>query len=361
MTTPLIQFCPQGMRDALHPSLAILVRRIGQARQLKRHYVRSLAPLLLSLGLDLYVDDLEDVPRLLGPASVPLTLADERGAAMEGRRKADRPSTLKDTLLSAARCDDSHIECWITPESSDLQAALARGKQFLHLLATVPQDAPLLWRQDCAASELCNLACVLIAFPSTPPARTARVCCSSWNLSSFTDLDSQTGRNKLGLIRGQLKKGIVCLQETNWTKPQSTAVRTALSQSKVLSSPRPTELGPGSGGVAILVPPAWHVQESEEIVPGFVLRARLANQGHLLDVYSYYVHADRFHDILAQWTSRLPNDAASVQTMVLGDANLAATECPLPWQALLDTAHWVSPHPPLVTYRSGSAESPLDI
>ena len=162
----------------------------------------------------------------------------------------------------------------------------------------MPLDTALHWRPDWAAAELSNLACVLIAFPSTPPVRTARVCCSSWNLSSFTDLDSQTGRNKLGLIRGQLKKGIVCLQETNWNKPQSTAVQTALSQSKVLSSPRPIELGPGSGGVAILVPPTWHVQECEEIVPGFVLRARLACRGHLLDVYSFYVHADRSHDIL---------------------------------------------------------------
>ena len=138
MTTPLIQFCPQGMRDALLPSLAILVRRIGQARQLKlkRHYVRSLAPLLLSLGLDLYVDDLDEVPTLLGPAAVPPDVAEEQEVAMEGRRKADRSGTLKDTLLSAARCDDSHIAAWITPEANNVQVAPARGKQFLHLLAT---------------------------------------------------------------------------------------------------------------------------------------------------------------------------------------------------------------------------------
>ena len=263
--------------------------------------------------------------------------------------------------MSAAHCEDSHIATWITPESNNEQVAPARGKQFLHLLATVPHDTALYWRHDWVVAELCNLACVLIALPAAPPSRTARVCCSSWNISSFTDLDSQSGRNKLGLIRGQLKKGIVCLQETNWTKFQSTAVQTTLSQAKVLSSPRPDDLGPGSGGVAILVPPTWHVQESEEVVPGFVLRARLISQGHLLDVYSFYVHADSSHDILTRWTNHLPGDAASVQTMALGDANMAPTACPLPWQTLLDAARWVSPHPPLVTYRSGSAESPLDL
>ena len=240
MTTPLIRFCPQGVREALLPSLAIMVRRVGQARRLKQHYVRSLLPLLLSLGLDLYVDDLEQVPTLLGPTAVPLIVTEEE-ATMEGRRNADRPDTLKDTLMSAARCDDSHIAPWITPGSENEQIAPARGRQFVHLLATVPHDTALYWRYEWVIAELCNLACALIALPVGPPSRAARVCCSSWNLSSFTDLDSQTGRNKLGLIRGQLKKGIVCLQETNWTKLQSTAVQTAMSQAKILSSPRPDE------------------------------------------------------------------------------------------------------------------------
>ena len=69
MTTPLIRFWPLGTRELLQTSLAITVRRIGQARHLKQHYVRSLLPLLLSLGLDLYVDDLEQAPALLGPAA----------------------------------------------------------------------------------------------------------------------------------------------------------------------------------------------------------------------------------------------------------------------------------------------------
>ena len=38
MTTPLIRFCSLGLRDALQTSLAITVRRIEQARYLKRHY-----------------------------------------------------------------------------------------------------------------------------------------------------------------------------------------------------------------------------------------------------------------------------------------------------------------------------------
>ena len=329
MTTPLIRFCSLGVREALQPALAISARRVGQARHLKRHYVRSLVPLLLSLGLDLYVDDLEQVPLLLGPAAIPRMAEENQEDAMRGRRKADRSGTLMDTLTRAARCEESHVTAWIAPDEATMRQAHVRGKQFLHLLATVPLDAPLNWRHDWVVAELYNLACVLIAFPTAPHPRTARVCCSSWNLSSFTDLDSQTGRNKLGLIRGQLKKGIVCLQETNWTKLQTTAVQTALSQATILSSPRPDASGPGSGGVAILVPPTWHVQECEEVVPGFVLRARLVSQGHLLDVYSFYVHADKTHDILTQRTNCLPNDAANIQTMALGDANMAGMPSPL--------------------------------
>ena len=102
-----------------------------------------------------------------------------------------------------------------------------------------------------------------------------------WNVSGWTP--SQTGSDpKLRLIKRLLRTGPVSLQETRWHKETPETLYHNIPGLQIAhTAGLPTERGGISGGAAVLIPPGWRLDRTEEIIPGRAVLAR--NAGSLLD------------------------------------------------------------------------------
>ena len=89
-----------------------------------------------------------------------------------------------------------------------------------------------------------------------------------WNVSGRTP--SQTGNDpKLRLIKRLLRTGPVSLQETRWHKETPETLYHNIPGLQIAhTAGLPTERGGISGGAAVLIPPGWRVDRTEEIIPG---------------------------------------------------------------------------------------------
>ena len=89
-----------------------------------------------------------------------------------------------------------------------------------------------------------------------------------WNVSGWTP--TQTGNDpKLRLIKRLLRTGPVSLQETRWhMETPETLYHNILGLQIAHTAGLPTERGGISGGTAVLIPPGWRLDKTEEIIPG---------------------------------------------------------------------------------------------
>ena len=92
----------------------------------------------------------------------------------------------------------------------------------------------------------------------------------SWNITGWWPSNIGYDR-KLALVRRYVKKGSVCLQETKWTTGMACSMQHKIPGARVIDAPAiETDAGGVSGGVAVIVPSSFTVQETCIVVPGRV-------------------------------------------------------------------------------------------
>ena len=111
-----------------------------------------------------------------------------------------------------------------------------------------------------------------------------------WNVSGWTP--SQTGNDpKLRLIKRLLRTGPVSLQETRWHKETPKTLYHNIPGLQIAhTAGLPTERGGISGGAAVLIPPGWRLDRTEEIIPGRAVLAVMQDRYSIIGLISTYLH-----------------------------------------------------------------------
>ena len=110
----------------------------------------------------------------------------------------------------------------------------------------------------------------------------------TWNLTSWTPQHSSNS-NKNYFIRKALKKGPVMLQETKWTQEQYRHILHTWPDIPIAHSPANQSENGLSGGIAILLPSNWSIQEINEIMPSYAIAVKAKQAGYLVWFVSIYI------------------------------------------------------------------------
>ena len=109
----------------------------------------------------------------------------------------------------------------------------------------------------------------------------------TWNLTRWTP-QYPSNKHKNNFISRALKKGPVLLQETKWTNEHYRHMLHTWPEIPLAHSPAISLHNGLSGGTAILLPPAWSIIETVEIVPGYVIAVKAKQAGYLVWLVSMY-------------------------------------------------------------------------
>ena len=132
-----------------------------------------------------------------------------------------------------------------------------------------------------------------------------------WNVSGWTP--SQTSNDpKLRLIKRLLRTGPVSLQETRWHEETPEALHHAIPGLQVAHTAGiPTDRGGISGGAAVLIPPGWRLDRTEEIIPGRAVLAVIQDRYSTIGLISIYLHPNSKGTELRElvtWIKQQKND-----------------------------------------------------
>ena len=112
----------------------------------------------------------------------------------------------------------------------------------------------------------------------------------------------------------------------------------------------PTDKGGISGGAAVLVPPGWRLDRTEEIIPGRAVLAVIQDRYSKIGLISIYLHPNSKSTELRElvtWTKQQKNDHP---LYLSGDFNQADSALPDHWNDLLIHARVTDIHPKLSTF-----------
>ena len=169
-----------------------------------------------------------------------------------------------------------------------------------------------------------------------------------------------SNKHKNNFISRALKKGPVLLQETKWTNEHYRHMLHTWPEIPLAHSPAISLHNGLSGGTAILLPPAWSIIETVEIVPGYVIAVKAKQAGYLVWFVSMYtkIPLDR------HWMQRTLTSTAQTikgQPAFIGiDCNNVDKTFTELWTNFLTQADLVDIAPALDTYFYQGGSSPLD-
>ena len=182
----------------------------------------------------------------------------------------------------------------------------------------------------------------------------------NWNVSGWTP--SQAANDpKMRLIKRLLHTGPVSLQETRWHAETPQNLYHNIPGLRIAhSAGLPTERGGTSGGVAILIPPGWMLDRTEEIIPGRAVLAVLQDRYSTLGLISVYLHPQSKGDELRQLLAWAKGTKVDFPLYINGDFNQVDKTVPEVWTDFLVQAQVTDVQPELKTFEGPSGLSALD-
>ena len=181
-----------------------------------------------------------------------------------------------------------------------------------------------------------------------------------WNVSGWTP--SQTGNDpKLRLIKRLLRTGPVSLQETRWhAETPETLYQNIPGLQVAHTAGLPTERGGTSGGAAVLIPPGWRLDRTEEIIPGRAVLAIIQDRYSTIGLISTYLHPYSKGSELRELITWLKHYKSDHPLYISGDFNQADSAFPDLWSDLLIYAKVTDIQPNLSTFEGPNGHSALD-
>ena len=154
----------------------------------------------------------------------------------------------------------------------------------------------------------------------------------------------------------------VCLQETKWNGTQEESLYQSIPGIQISSSSAtPNENGELTGGVAILLPAGWAIQQEVNLVKGRAIATFVKDRTLQFYILSVYLRPcerkENLEQILQAWRNTVEQ---SNHVFIVGDFNNIDQQSPELWNRFLLTfgCHDVDPTLPTYFYQGG--ESALD-
>jgi len=181
-----------------------------------------------------------------------------------------------------------------------------------------------------------------------------------WNVSGWTP--TQTGNDpKLRLVRRLLHTGPVSLQETRWHRETSQSLYHSIPGLQIAhTAGLQTERGGVSGGAAVLIPPGWRLDRTEEIIPGRIVLAVIQDRYSKVGLISAYLHPHSKGDELRELVRWTKSNKVDFPLYISGDFNQADIAYPDVWSDLLIYARVTDVQPTLHTFEGPNGLSALD-
>ena len=182
----------------------------------------------------------------------------------------------------------------------------------------------------------------------------------SWNLNSWKVITQP--EYKLRKVRKLLRQGPVCLQETKWNGTQVESIYQNIPGVQISSSnATPNENGELTGGVAILLPAGWIVQQEIILVKGRAIASLVKDRTLQFYILSIYLRPcerkQNLEQILQSWRNTIKQ---SSHVFIAGDFNNVDQQFPELWNRFLLTFGCHDVDPKLPTYFFQGGESALD-
>ena len=184
----------------------------------------------------------------------------------------------------------------------------------------------------------------------------------SWNLDSWHAPKQPKRDLKMRKCKALLAKGPICLQETKSSASEKEVLMQHIPGLQIAkSSATRTPSGYWSGGLAVLVPPGYVLQESHELVKGRAVAALIADRTSQYYVVSVYLHPDKVRQDLAALRRAIEGlNRADTRMILTGDCNRADERCTGEWSSFVEALQVFDVYPSLGTYRHPGGLSPLD-
>ena len=181
-----------------------------------------------------------------------------------------------------------------------------------------------------------------------------------WNVSGWTP--SQASNDpKLRLTKRLLRTGPVSLQETRWHKETPETLYHSIPGLQIAHTAGiPTDRGGISGGAAVLIPPGWRLDRTEEIIPGRAVLAVVQDRYSTIGLISTYLHPNSKGTELRElvtWLKRQKNDHPLYISGNFNQADIAFSDL---WNDLLIHARVTDIQPNLPTFEGPNGYSALD-
>ena len=184
----------------------------------------------------------------------------------------------------------------------------------------------------------------------------------SWNLNSWYP-ENDSNAHKTWIIRSLLRSAPVLLQETKWTQAQ--LLHLAHTWPDIRIAAATTKLDPyPQAGVAILLPPGWHIDSQRILVDHYAVAASVSFQACQIWIVSVYIPPNCQQALLNRiFQATLALEEHPV--FVGGDFNRCDQYYPQIWDDFLSQAGLMDIDPSLLTYwythqHGHTAESSLD-
>ena len=184
----------------------------------------------------------------------------------------------------------------------------------------------------------------------------------SWNMNSWQGPKSCRKDQKMRRTKKLLKVGPVLLQETKWHHNQEEILLQHISGLQIASTNAVcTDNNTLSGGVAVLLPAGWIVNQRIVLLPGRAIAVLVNDRCTPYYLISVYLHPDHVQSelehIISVWRD---TEKKSDKIVIGGDFNQADVKCPETWKRFLALFTAIDVHPSLATYLFAGGSSALD-
>ena len=184
----------------------------------------------------------------------------------------------------------------------------------------------------------------------------------TWNMNSWKTPKSGREDPKMRRIKKLLKDGPVLLQETKWHHNQEEILLQHISGLQIVSTNAiRTDNAILSGGVAVLLPAGWTIEQKIILMAGRAVAVLINDRCAPFYLVSVYLHPDsvprELEQIIHAWRN---TEKKSDKIVIGGDFNQADIKCPELWKKFLSLFSVVDVHPTLATYLFSGGTSALD-
>ena len=184
----------------------------------------------------------------------------------------------------------------------------------------------------------------------------------TWNMNSWKTPKSSREDPKMRRIKKLLRDGPVLLQETKWHHNQEEILLQHISGLQIVSSNAiRTDHAILSGGVAVLLPAGWTIEQKIVLMAGRAIAVLVNDRCAPFYLVSIYLHPDSVSRELEQIIHAWRNTEKKSDKIVMGgDFNQADIKCPELWKKFLSLFSFVDVHPTLATFLFSGGTSALD-